>query len=699
MLCALLVPGLVLAAGVITPATYSDDLQAGEVVVVPATVEIDSGAPAVSLVDVFFLTDNTGSMNDFIDAVKDNVDIILDTISGATSDPRFTGIDVAFGVGNYVGDPGVEGTAVTTAYELQQPITTDLAATKAAVNAWTASGGGDYPEANFFALHQVATEGAATDGLGATDPPAGFATLSLTGWRAGAGRVIVWAGDAPSHTTTVSILEAKLALQAADVVVCALNTKGVNQGIDASSQAQGIVDATGGTLEHNVSGTAATIDAILDAVATVTETIDLSFTTIPDPVPGLPVSIACTDPAGCDDVPAGESRTFAWTITGNTSGHYEFDIVATGVSGAVAEIVIDVAANCGNEITEPGEQCDDGAQVNGDGCSADCLLEECWNCTGSPSACAHDDGFPCDDRQECTSSDQCLGGICQGTPTADGTACDDGPACTLANFCTAGECTGTLGTVIAERRAKLAQAAVSSVGITVLSDTGSFRAGRDSIMEDGTLLSVFKARLARNTTVDDISVQVLIKSKKGVNIEGSQSAWLSPGIEITDVCTEPVFACDKSKDVFAEQGASLALTPGQYGDLHLGLSVVLEMEAGEYDFCSIRTKTASEIIIMGTADTVIRVEGKVVTGPDSVFAPVGASVPVLQSGGSVKLGRNSENLVHIEAPESRVLIGMSAQLNGTVCAKKVDTKKFTELGCDLPVSSAAGSFVDGPIIF
>jgi cysteine-rich repeat protein len=30
---------------------------------------------------------------------------------------------------------------------------------------------------------------------------------------------------------------------------------------------------------------------------------------------------------------------------------------------------------CGNGILDPGEQCDDGNRINGDGCSADCMIE------------------------------------------------------------------------------------------------------------------------------------------------------------------------------------------------------------------------------------------------------------------------------------------------------------------------------------
>ena len=45
---------------------------------------------------------------------------------------------------------------------------------------------------------------------------------------------------------------------------------------------------------------------------------------------------------------------------------------------------------CGDGAVEldAGEQCDDGGTSNGDGCNASCQLEDGWDCSGEPSACA-----------------------------------------------------------------------------------------------------------------------------------------------------------------------------------------------------------------------------------------------------------------------------------------------------------------------
>ncbi len=44
-------------------------------------------------------------------------------------------------------------------------------------------------------------------------------------------------------------------------------------------------------------------------------------------------------------------------------------------------------AVCGNRVIEPGEACDDGNLSDADGCSANCALEEDWQCLGQPSHC------------------------------------------------------------------------------------------------------------------------------------------------------------------------------------------------------------------------------------------------------------------------------------------------------------------------
>jgi cysteine-rich repeat protein len=63
-------------------------------------------------------------------------------------------------------------------------------------------------------------------------------------------------------------------------------------------------------------------------------------------------------------------------------------------------------------------ECDDGNVTDGDGCSSDCRVEDCYTCTGEPSSCIPStDGAPCNDRSDCTTGETCSSGTCgAGTP-------------------------------------------------------------------------------------------------------------------------------------------------------------------------------------------------------------------------------------------------------------------------------------------
>ncbi|MBI3249188.1 MAG: DUF4215 domain-containing protein [Deltaproteobacteria bacterium] len=81
-------------------------------------------------------------------------------------------------------------------------------------------------------------------------------------------------------------------------------------------------------------------------------------------------------------------------------------VVCTSNDQCVAGTCLGVPSACGDGVvsTTCSEQCDDGATVAGDGCSAECRLEPGWSCTGTPSVCTPqcgngrvDNGEACDD--------------------------------------------------------------------------------------------------------------------------------------------------------------------------------------------------------------------------------------------------------------------------------------------------------------
>ena len=147
----------------ISPSSFTATIAVGGSVTVHKTVTITE--LATTPVDIFFLTDTTGSMTPSINAIKTGFNSIVTDLSGVAS-------NIAFGAGQY------KDFFDAFMYSETQDLTTNTATVQSAINTWSASGGGDLPEANLFALNGVATG---------------------TSWRAGSDRFVVWAGDAPGH--------------------------------------------------------------------------------------------------------------------------------------------------------------------------------------------------------------------------------------------------------------------------------------------------------------------------------------------------------------------------------------------------------------------------------------------------------------------------------------------------------------------
>ena len=291
----------------IDPDSVTRTIQVGETITINKTITL--GATGATNVDVFFLADNTGSMYDVIGSAKDGAAAILDALPAS----------YRYGVGRYLGDPSEFGETPASAYTQLTAMTNNKASVQAGINAWFASGGGDAPEGNYYALQQVA---------------------QTANWRPDAQRIVVWFGDQPSHTETTSQSDAISALQDAGAKVVAFNRGGAGAGTDGAyageaagtHQASDIIDAVGGNLVNDFSGAALNdfISAVTSEITDAASFIDLVFDT-DFAGTGLSLSFTCTDVLGCNDVGGGESRTFQLSITGLQPGTYTFNAFARGV--------------------------------------------------------------------------------------------------------------------------------------------------------------------------------------------------------------------------------------------------------------------------------------------------------------------------------------------------------------------------------
>jgi len=198
-------------------------------------------------VDILFLTDSTGSLGGLIATVKAVFSPLVDAIQA-----QLPSVDFRWAVADY--KDYEDGGAYASGWNVGQTFTASVPAAQAAIDAWSASGGGDTPEQNLSALSL-----------------AGSDWLTTLAGRAGAQKAVVWAGDVPGWENNAKgngypTLAATISsLVTAGVTVFGVNTEGVGTGIDAIGQTSGvggpidgrnqasaIVAATGGELLNNL---------------------------------------------------------------------------------------------------------------------------------------------------------------------------------------------------------------------------------------------------------------------------------------------------------------------------------------------------------------------------------------------------------------------------------------------------------------
>jgi hypothetical protein len=316
----------------IDPATFSGTMSVGESITIHKTITLAPGG--ADLVDLYMLADNTGSMGGTITQAKAGASAILGAL------PANTWV----GVGSYQGDCS-EGGQPAGCYgdfygtKEHQALTGDLGDAQTGIDGWAALYGGDYPEAGFDALR---------------------VTAENTAWRSGSQRLIVWFGDAPSHTESTTMAGAIAALNAKGITVLAFNNTSAGNGLDGSygsdsNQASTVAAATGGSLLNNFLGFTGTdfVNAVNGAISSATTSLDLVFGTdfFSMYAGGLSFAFTCTDALGCKDVGGGESRTFDVTITALAEGTYDFTIGADGVAARERDHI--VVGGGGPVVPEP----------------------------------------------------------------------------------------------------------------------------------------------------------------------------------------------------------------------------------------------------------------------------------------------------------------------------------------------------------
>ncbi len=150
--------------------------------------------PQLSVADVLFLIDRTGSMDGEIDNIKANLQNTIVPQIAATIG------DIQFGVATYADFPLTPyGDRTDVPFTLVSPVDRSVSNVQGAVNSVVATGGGDNPEAMVEALYQVATGAGYAPWISARSPCAAPNRRGYACFRRDALPVIILIADAPSH--------------------------------------------------------------------------------------------------------------------------------------------------------------------------------------------------------------------------------------------------------------------------------------------------------------------------------------------------------------------------------------------------------------------------------------------------------------------------------------------------------------------
>lgn len=126
-------------------------------------------------------------------------------------------------------------------------------------------------------------------------------------------------------------------------------------------------------------------------------------------------------------------ETFCFTATSPGQPDFAAAVVDVGDTMGVSVLLLDhlrIVADtdedgipdpcdtCGDGVLDAhsiddAEECDDGNQIDGDGCSAACEVEPCYVCLAEPSICLPvPDGTSCEDELFCNGAETCQSGSC-----------------------------------------------------------------------------------------------------------------------------------------------------------------------------------------------------------------------------------------------------------------------------------------------
>jgi hypothetical protein len=341
-LAALLTQGLLQVAPVIA-ASVPVSATVGSVTIAPganANVAIDVNVPTrPPAADILIAIDTTGSMGASIAQAKADATDIVNGVKASVADSQFAVVDFK---------DAVDGAAE---YRVSHAMTGVAADVQTAINAMTAGGGGDAPEAHNLVLHNSYTPSTGGD----------------IGWRSGTKKIVVIISDAQPHgagsagqgltgcsDTAADPHGLSTATELAGLAGADRTLFMIRQAATASTTLQcyqSIVARTPGGVAVN-SGTAlgAQIVSLLDSSFTAA-VADLHLQLV-SAAPAVATSWISLTPSSRSAVPTPSTQTFSANVSvpsGATAGAYTFDIawIADGANIGHTTLTTTVASALG----------------------------------------------------------------------------------------------------------------------------------------------------------------------------------------------------------------------------------------------------------------------------------------------------------------------------------------------------------------
>jgi hypothetical protein len=340
-----------------------------------------------------------------------------------------------------------------------------------------------------------------------------------------------------------------------------------------------------------------------------------------------------------------------------------------------ADALVPNGTSCGDQCTTGGTcqngQCAGGSPLVCDDADVCNGLETCDSLTG----CVPGEPLDCDDGNACTSDTCAPVGGCGHADVPDGSPCDDAERCTVSDACSGGTCTGADVQMVALKKANFGTLTVGSGNIAVNDAKGSAKFSRAGFMTDGSLVTANTIALSKLASLDD--VQTNKRQGPGI-VRGSQTPVSVPlGLS----CATAAATCGTTPVLVAER-AVVRIGPGSYGDVKIGRRGTLELDPGEYDFCSVKTFPPAAFRPRG--DVTVRIAKDLKTSRLAIFEPYLGVTHVLV-GGKAKFGPESVvSRTSFDVPAGPFQLSRMSSFDGAVCAQKIKGQKLVHFGCPLP---------------